>query len=67
MGKDTLTVTGRTLSGGTVDCKDDHRLVMAFAILGASLSSPVELIRADGVDKSYPAFWEAFDRLGGKR
>lgn len=67
MGKDTLTVTGRSLSGGTVDCKDDHRLVMAFAILGASLSSPVELIRADGVDKSYPAFWEAFDRLGGKR
>ena len=67
MGKNTLTVTGRTLSGGTVDCKDDHRLVMAFAILGASLSSPVELIRADGVDKSYPAFWEAFDRLGGKR
>lgn len=66
-GKDTLTVTGRTLSGGTVDCRDDHRLVMAFAILGASLSSPVELIRADGVDKSYPAFWEVFDRLGGKR
>ena len=67
MGKDTLTVTGRTLSGGTVDCRDDHRLVMAFAILGASLSSPVHLIHADGVDKSYPAFWEEFDRLGGKR
>lgn len=67
MGKDTLTITGRGLSGGTVDCRNDHRLVMAFAILGSSLSSPVQLLHVDGVEKSYPDFWNVFDRLGGKR
>ena len=40
---------------------NDHRMAMAFAPLG--LKVPFEIKDADVVSKSYPGFWEDFQKL----
>ena len=63
---DGLTVTGGTFTGGTVDGANDHRIVMAAAIAATRASSPVTVLGAEAVSKSYPNFFEEFSRLGGE-
>lgn len=62
-----LVVEGRgRLSGGEIDGRGDHRIVMAAAI-GATVAQGETLIRGAGaVKKSYPDFWADFRRMGGK-
>ncbi|WP_339647708.1 3-phosphoshikimate 1-carboxyvinyltransferase [uncultured Salegentibacter sp.] len=43
---------------------NDHRMAMAFAPLG--LKIPFEIEDAEVVSKSYPGFWEDFEKLGFK-
>ncbi|MCQ2416490.1 MAG: 3-phosphoshikimate 1-carboxyvinyltransferase [Oscillospiraceae bacterium] len=62
---DGLTIYGGTLTGGTVDAKNDHRLVMAAAIAAIRCSHPVTILGAEAVNKSYPAFFEDYRLLGG--
>ena len=62
----TLTVYGTSLTGGTVDSVNDHRIAMAAAIAATVCSNPVTVTGADCVKKSYPRFWEEYRRLGGK-
>lgn len=65
-GPDSLTVHGvPALTGGTVDGANDHRIVMAAAIAATSCSAPVTILGAEAVSKSYPDFWEEYQRLGG--
>jgi len=52
-------------SGGEVDASGDHRIAMAFAIAGTRCLGPVTIRGAEAVNKSYPAFFEDFRRLGG--
>ena len=52
--------------GGTVDGKNDHRVVMSAAIAATVCEGPVTILGAEAVNKSYPDFWEDFERLGGK-
>ena len=61
----TLTVTGTGLQGGTVDACNDHRIAMSAAIASTVCVSPVTILGAECVKKSYPGFWEEFRRLGG--
>lgn len=56
----------RTLAGGTVDGANDHRIVMSAAILASKCDSTVTILGAEAADKSYPAFWADYERLGGK-
>ena len=51
--------------GGEVDAAGDHRIAMAFAILGTRCLGSVTIRGAEAVNKSYPAFFEDFRRLGG--
>lgn len=62
---DGLVVSGRGLSGGTVDGCRDHRIVMAAAIASIACREPVAILGADAVNKSYPEFFEDFAHLGG--
>lgn len=63
---DSLAVQGAPhLQGGTVDGANDHRVVMAAAIAVTACESPVTILGAEAVEKSYPAFWEDYQRLGG--
>ena len=61
----TLTVHPTPLAGGTVDACNDHRIAMAAAIAATVCKDPVTILGAECVNKSYPAFWAEYRRLGG--
>ncbi len=61
-----LTIRGTGLSGGTVDACNDHRIAMAAAIASTVCASPVTILGAQCVAKSWPRFWEIFKQLGGQ-
>ena len=63
--EDTLKVFGTGFLGGTVNSCNDHRIAMAAAIASTVCAKPVTILGADAVNKSYPAFWQEFTRLGG--
>ena len=62
----TLTIYGTGLTGGTVDACNDHRIAMASAIAATVCTDSVTILGAKCVEKSYPAFWNEYARLGGK-
>lgn len=65
-GEDSLTITGQeSLSGGESDCRNDHRIAMMAAIAATRCRGSVVLHGAECVKKSYPHFWEEYQRLGG--
>ena len=64
--ENTLTVYPGRFQGGTVDSCNDHRIAMAAAIAATMASRPVTVLGAQCVKKSYPSFWEAYQKLGGK-
>ena len=64
-GPDFLTVHGGPLSGGAVDCANDHRIAMAAAVAATACAGPVTVRGAECVKKSYPDFWEVYQALGG--
>ena len=55
---DGFVIDGRTRrpSGGMADAALDHRLVMAFALVGLGASGPTTITGADAVAVSYPDF-----------
>jgi 3-phosphoshikimate 1-carboxyvinyltransferase len=53
---------GRTLHGGTIDPERDHRVAMAFALVGL-LVPGIAIADPDCVTKSYPAFWRDVARV----
>ena len=63
---DGLVIDGGPIRGGTVDGRNDHRIVMAAAILATVAEGPVTVTDSEAVAKSYPEFFEHFAALGGK-
>lgn len=61
-----LTVYGGKLRGGTVDGENDHRIVMSAAVAATVCSEPLIILGTEAVDKSYPAFFDDYRKLGGK-
>ena len=51
--------------GGTVDSAGDHRIAMSAAIAATCADGPVIIKGAESVEKSYPAFFEDYQALGG--
>ena len=66
-GPDFLEIRGKErLAGGvTVDSFNDHRIAMMAAIAATRCVKPVTITGAQCVAKSYPNFWEEYERLGG--
>lgn len=63
---DGLTIRGvPALRGGHVDGMNDHRIVMAAAIAASAARGEVVIDGCEAVNKSYPAFFEHFNALGG--
>ena len=63
---DSMRIPGTAgLIGGIVDGANDHRIVMAAAIAATACSTPVTILGAEAVRKSYPDFWDEYQRLGG--
>ena len=64
--EDRLEIEGsETLAGGEADSFGDHRIAMSMAIASTRCEKPLMIHGAECVSKSYPDFWEVFDRLGG--
>lgn len=61
--EDIMLVHGGKVNGGKVDSHNDHRIAMALAVLGLVSENGVEIDGAEAVMKSYPGFFEDFERL----
>lgn len=55
-----------SLSGGKAAGYNDHRIVMALSVAALRADAPVTLTDAQSIQKSYPLFFEDYNRLGGK-
>lgn len=57
---DDLPLKGRVIS------HDDHRIAMAFGVLGALPGNDIEVEGTSVVDVSFPGFWRTLERLSSK-
>jgi 3-phosphoshikimate 1-carboxyvinyltransferase len=55
---DGLRVRGGAVRGGSVDCRGDHRIAMAFTVLGARARDPIIVRDVQNVATSFPGFAE---------
>jgi 3-phosphoshikimate 1-carboxyvinyltransferase len=62
---DKLTITGSDIKGSVIDSHDDHRIAMAFSILG-SIVGETTIENAKCVSKTFPNYWDVFQNIGGK-
>lgn len=60
-----LIITGSELEGALIDSRNDHRIAMAFSLLGSVIGNTI-IDQAECVTKTYPEFWGIFNKLGGK-
>ena len=60
-----MTISGGKPQGTLIDSKGDHRIAMAFSLLGM-LAGDTVIDGAECVAKTYPEFWQVFENLGGK-
>ena len=63
--EDKKAVVGSTLHGAVINSGGDHRIAMAFSILGAVAGETV-IDGAECVSKTYPKFWDALKNVGGE-
>jgi 3-phosphoshikimate 1-carboxyvinyltransferase len=63
---DELVVHGAesSLSGGTVDGRADHRIVMALAVAGLVAEGTTTIHGGEHVDVSFPGFFDVFAEIG---
>ncbi len=60
-----LTISGSAPKGSVIDSRGDHRLAMAFSILGSVVGETI-INDAECVAKTYPQFWEELKSIGGE-
>ena len=60
-----LSITGSKLRGSTINAKNDHRIAMAFSVLG-SVAEGTVIEGAESISKTYPEFWGTLKSVGGK-
>jgi 3-phosphoshikimate 1-carboxyvinyltransferase len=63
--KNKLTITGGKPRGAVIDSKNDHRIAMAFSILGVLVGNTI-IEGAECVNKTFPEFWAILKGIGGK-
>ena len=61
---DGLRIRGGTVGGGGVDSQGDHRIAMAFAVLGARARAPIAIDDAQNVATSFPGFTDLAQAVG---
>jgi 3-phosphoshikimate 1-carboxyvinyltransferase len=63
--KEKLIITGGTLAGAVIDSNNDHRIAMAFSILGLKAGN-ITIENAECVAKTFPEFWDILKHIGGR-
>ena len=61
---DILTIEGGSPKGCVIDPWGDHRIAMAFSILGLAAEGETTILDAECVSKSNPGFWGDLEALG---
>lgn len=56
---------GTGIKGGKVHSHNDHRIAMVCAVAAVNAAGPVEIEMAEAVNKSYPEFWDHWQKIGG--
>lgn len=63
---DGMIINGKKiLDGGETPSFNDHRIAMAAAVAACRCKSDVIIRQAEAVNKSYPAFFDDYNKLGG--
>lgn len=63
---DGLIISGKpALDGGETPSYNDHRIAMAAAVAAIKCRGAVIIRNAEAVNKSYPAFFDDYNKLGG--
>ena len=63
---ETMIIHGGAPDGAEIDAHDDHRIAMAFGVLGLAAKGMTTIKDAECVSKSYPDFWEDLKALGAR-
>jgi 3-phosphoshikimate 1-carboxyvinyltransferase len=61
--ENSLSIMGGRPKGAVIDSHGDHRLAMAFGVLGTAVGDAT-IMGAESVEKTYPEFWKALASLG---
>ena len=54
---------GKPFHGAKIDSRLDHRIAMSFTIASLAAETPIEILRSDCVNISYPTFYQDLARL----
>jgi len=60
-----LVITGSPAKGSVIDTKGDHRIAMAFSLLGSAVGGTM-IDSAECVSKTFPEFWDTLKSIGGE-
>ncbi len=63
---ETMIIHGGAPEGAVIDPHDDHRIAMAFGVLGLAARGETTIKDVECVSKSYPDFWEDLETLGAQ-
>lgn len=63
---DSMTIFPSRLHGAAIKTYNDHRIAMSFAVAALGSEEPVFIRDSDVISKSYPDFWEDFQKIGAK-
>lgn len=65
-GEDWLSVVGGSPKGARIETFNDHRIAMAFSVAGLRVPG-MEIVNPACVKKSFPTFWDVFERMENGR
>jgi 3-phosphoshikimate 1-carboxyvinyltransferase len=63
--KNRLVVVGGSAINTVIDSRGDHRIAMAFSLLGSYFGG-ITINNAECVSKTYPEFWDILKSIGGE-
>lgn len=63
---DGMIITGGNVKGALLEGYNDHRIPMAFSIAALCAKGKTVITDANSINKTYPSFFEDYNRLGGK-
>ncbi|MCM1113936.1 MAG: 3-phosphoshikimate 1-carboxyvinyltransferase [Clostridium sp.] len=63
---DGMVITGGNVTGAVLEGFNDHRIPMAFSVAALNAKGDTTITDAQSINKTYPTFFEDYNRLGGK-
>lgn len=64
--EDGMIINPSGVRGAQLKGYNDHRIVMAFSVAGLFSNGKICIDEAESVNKTYPSFFDDFNKLGGK-